>query len=152
MSRLFPVRRRKPQISPVVKLSAKGIAKVLGDLEARVILAVWRIGSPAAAKAIHRQVKQKHSVELLTVITVLNKLVVKRLLSRRKREDLFHYEAVMTQEEFVHFASRSAIEGILSLGPAAVTASFVDLLEEQDPGRLDELARLVRQRQRERKD
>ncbi len=116
------------------------------------MLAVWKLGCSAPARVIHNEVKRRHSVELLTVITVLNKLVRKHLLRREKERELFHYEATMTHNEFLTFASRSAVEGILSLGPAAVTASFVDLLEEQDPQRLDELARLIRKRRRERAD
>jgi len=49
-------------------------------------------------------------------------------------------------------ASRKAVEGILSLGTEAVTASIVDVLAERDPTQLEELARLVRRKLRERED
>jgi predicted transcriptional regulator len=50
---------------------------VLGDLEARVMQAVWEIGRPAPARAVHERVAREHSVAIHTVITVLNKLVEK---------------------------------------------------------------------------
>jgi BlaI family penicillinase repressor len=119
---------------------------VLGDLEARVMTAVWELGTPSPARVVHGVVSRTHAVAPLTVITVLNKLVAKRLLTRKTQDGLLHYEAVMTQEHFMAHASRRVVEGILSFGPQAVAASLVDVLAEQDPGQLEELARLIRRR------
>jgi predicted transcriptional regulator len=140
--------RRSPRIQDTVRLSADGLAKVLGDLEARVMRAVWDLASPSPARAVHARVTRHHKVELLTVITVLNKLVAKGLLRRAKRDDLLHYEARLDEEEFLAQASRRVVEGVLSLGPDAVAASLVDVLAERDPERLAELGRLVRRRLR----
>jgi predicted transcriptional regulator len=88
----------------------------------------------------------EHPVALHTVITVLNKLVGKGLLARRKEADVFHYEARLNESEFLAQASRRVVEGILSLGPDAVAASFVDVLAERDPQRLAELMEKIRER------
>jgi predicted transcriptional regulator len=143
---------RLPQIQTTVRLGAEGLAKVLGDLEARVMRAVWRIGDPAPARVVHARVARDHKVELLTVITVLNKLVGKGLLARAKRDDLLHYEARYTEEEFTTLASRRVVEGILSFGPEAVAASLVDVLAERDPEQLAELGRLIRRRLKEQEE
>jgi predicted transcriptional regulator len=136
----------EPRLLDTVRLSADGLAKVLGDLEARVMRAVWKIGKPAPARAVHAEVAKRHRVALLTVITVLNKLVAKGLLCRAKRDDLLHFEACLTEEELMLHASRRVVEGIMSLGPQAVTASFVDVLARTDPEQLSEMARLIRRR------
>ena len=133
-----------------VRLSAEGLSKVLGDLEARVMRAVWELDRPAAARTVHERVRVEHGVAIHTVITVLNKLVDKGLLRREKRQDLLHYEASLSEAEFRARASRRLIEGILSFGPEAVTASFVDILADRDPEQLSELARLVQRRLAER--
>ena len=137
-----------PRLQDTIRLSADGLAKVLGDLEARVMRAVWDLGIPAPARTVHGRVTRQHKVELLTVITVLNKLVAKGLLRRAKRNDLLHYEARLDEQEFLARASRRVVEGVLSLGPDAVAASLVDVLAERDPERLAELGRLVRRRMR----
>ena len=134
------------RIQDTVRLSADGLAKVLGDLEARIMRVVWSLGRPATARAVHEQVLREHHVAIHTTITVLNKLVEKGLLRREKKEDLLHYEARFTEEEFRTQASRRVVEGILSMGPEAVTASFLDVLAEHDPDRLSELARLIQER------
>ena len=138
------------RLQDTVRLSAEGLAKVLGDLEARVMRAVWELARPVTARVAHERVVRDHSVAIFTVITVLNKLVDKGLLRREKREDLLHYEATLSEEQFRTQASRRLMEGILSFGPEAVTASFVDVLADRDPEQLAELARLVQRRLEER--
>ncbi len=137
-----------PRLHDTVRLSAEGLAKVLGDLEARVLRAVWALNCPVPARAVHAWVAEEHPVAFLTVVTVLNKLVAKGVLSRAKQDDLLHYKARLTESEFMAHASRRLVEGILSLGSEAVTTSFVDVLAERDPKQFEELARLVRQRLR----
>jgi predicted transcriptional regulator len=140
---------REPRLQDTVRLSAEGLAKVLGDLEARVMTTVWELDRPSPAKEVHARVAREHEVALLTVVTVLNKLVAKGLLRRRKQDGLLHYEAIWSEREFRAHVSRRVVEGILSFGPSAVTASFVEVLAERDPAQLAELRRLIDQRVQE---
>jgi len=140
---------RPIRLQDTLRLSAEGVAKVLGDLEARVMHAVWSLGQPAPARAVHEEVIVEHPVAIHTTITVLNKLVDKGLLSRKKHDDILHYCACLSEEEFRRQMSRRAVEGILSLGPQAVAASFVDLLAEREPDQLAELMRLIQDRMHE---
>ncbi len=119
---------------------------LLGDLQARVLRTSWTLARPASAREIHERVIRHHQVELPTVITVLNRLVTKGLLTRAKRDDVFHYSARLEEDEFMASASRHVVEGVLSLGHKAVAASLVDVLAERDPEQLAELGRLVRRR------
>lgn len=135
-----------PRLQDTVRLSAAGLAKVLGDLEARVLEAVWALGEPVPAREVHAAIVAEHPVALLTVITVLNKLVDKGILARQKRDDLLHYQAGMSREAFTVHVSRRVVEGILSFDPDAVAASLVDVLAERDPEHLAELARLIQRR------
>jgi predicted transcriptional regulator len=138
------------KLQDTIRLSANGVAKVLGDLEARVLQAVWSLGSASPARRVHEEVSKEHLVAQLTVITVLNKLVTKGVLIRDRVNDLYHYRAALSRDEFMARMSRRVVEGILSLGPQAVAASMVDVLAECDPDQLEELARLVKQRLQER--
>jgi predicted transcriptional regulator len=144
--RSYPTRPDAPHLQDTVRLSATGLAKILGDLETRVLQAVWEIGEPAPARAVHERVAREHEVALLTVVTVLNKLVKKGMLRRGKQQGILHYEACWSEEEFRAIAARRVVDGILSFGPTAIAASFVDALAEQDPDQLRELERLVRER------
>jgi predicted transcriptional regulator len=134
------------RLQDTLRLSAEGVAKVLGDLEAKVMHTVWTLDAPAAARTVHEKVVEHHPVAIHTVITVLNKLVAKGLLCRKKLDDVFHYRACYSEVEFRQEMSRRAVEGILSLGPQAVAASFVDLLAERDPEQLAALMGLIQKR------
>ncbi len=135
-----------PRLHDTLRLSANGVAKVLGDLEAIVLQAVWELQTPSSARQVHVQVVFVHDVQLHTVITVLNKLVDKGLLHRKKVQSLLHYEAVMNEADFMAHVSRRAIEGVLALSPNLVASSFVDVLAEQDPAQLAQLAELIRKK------
>jgi predicted transcriptional regulator len=141
--------RDRFRLQETIRLSADGIAKVLGDLEARVMHAVWALGRPVPARTVHERVIEEHPVAIHTVITVLNKLVAKGLLRREKRDDILHFEACVSEEELRIHASRRVVEGILALSPHAVAASFVDVLAEQDPKQLTDLLALIQRRMQE---
>ena len=62
-----PAKRAKvvlPQLQDTVRLSADGLAKVLGDLEARVLRAVWALSRPATARDVHELVAVQHVVQV----------------------------------------------------------------------------------------
>ncbi len=138
-----------PQLQGTVRLAAHGIAKVLGDLEARILEAMWALGEPSSARAVHQRIAVDHAVSPLTTITVLNKLVTKRVLTRAKCNDLYHYAPILSESAFRALVSRRVVEGILSFGPEAVASSLVDVLAEQNPEQLEALGRLIRRRLRE---
>jgi len=134
------------RLQDTLRLSAQGIAKILGDLETRVMHVVWELDHAASARTVHERVARDHPVAIHTVITVLNNLVAKGLLRRQKQNDVLHFEACVTEEEFRREISRRAVEGILSLGSRAIAASFVDVLAERDPEDLALLMRLIQER------
>jgi predicted transcriptional regulator len=133
-------------LQDTLRLSAEGVAKALGDLEARVMTIVWRMKRPLSARAVHEEVVLEHPVAIHTVITVLNKLVRKGLLQRVKGGDVFEYSTIVTEEQFRREVSRRAMEGIMSLAPDAIAASFVDALADRDPEQLAALATLIQER------
>lgn len=138
-----------PKLPATMKLSGDGVGTILGQLESRLMRLCWDAQQPLTARQIHELLRIKHPVSPLTSTTVLNRLVEKRLLERERIDGRLHFRARVNESSFVSQASRRAVEGLLSLGAEAVTASFVDVLAERDPAQLAELARLIRQKLRE---
>ncbi len=134
------------RLQRTLRLDARGLGKVLGDLEARIMTAIWEMRCDSPARAIHERVARHHPVHLLTVVTVLNKLVAKRLVKRVRHDGLLHFSARYTRPEFDAYVSRRLVEGVLGFSRDLVTASLVDVLAETDPEALEELARLVKSR------
>lgn len=143
---LSPKSLRLPE---TMKLSGNGVGLVLGELESRLMRLCWDADRPLTAREIHERLREEHPVSPLTSTTVLNRLVRKGLLRRARVDGRLHFSARVDESAFVSQASRRAVEGILSLGTEAVTASIVEVLAERDPEQLEELARLIRRRLRE---
>ena len=142
-------RRRGVHLQDTVRLSAAGAGMLLGDLEHRVLDAAWALDRPATARELHDRVARRHDVVYITTVTVANRLVEKGILRRAKMDDVFHYTATLTPEEFAAYASRHVVQRIVGLGSTAVAASLVDVLAERDPEQLAELGRLVRRKLKE---
>ena len=138
-----------PRLQDTLRLSAVGSGMMLGDLEHRVLEAVWSVKRPMTARGIHERVARTHDVVYITCVTVANRLVEKKLLRRDKMDELYHYAATMSREEFAAYASRYVVQRIVGLGPAAIASSLVDVLAEAAPEQLAELGRLVRRKLRD---
>ena len=138
-----------PRLQDTLRLSAAGSGMMLGDLEHRVLEAVWSVKRPMTARGIHERVARTHDVVYITCVTVANRLVEKKLLRRDKKDELYHYAATMSRDEFAAYASRYVVQRIVGLGPAAVASSLVDVLAEAAPEQLAELGRLVRRKLRD---
>ncbi len=141
---------RSPRLPETVNLSGTGVGTVLGELEAKLMRVCWDATTPLTAREVHERIRDDHPVSPLTSITVLNRLVRKGFLSRARTDGRLHYAPLLDESAFVTRASRRVVEGILSLGTEAVTASIVDVLAERDPAQLEELARLIRRKLRDR--
>ena len=138
---------KRPDFGKRFRPGASGLARVLGDLEAAVMDVVW--SSPDAvltAREVSEQVGPDRDVKHITVVTVLNNLWRKGLLRRRKRQGVLRYGAAVEREEFLSRVSREVVEGMLELAPEIAVTSFVDAVSRSTPEALDELRRLIAER------
>lgn len=152
---MTPPRKKRPELvrlQDTVRLSAAGAGMLLGNLEHRILEAAWSLNRPVTARELHDKVAKTHNVVYITSVTVANRLVDKGILRREKHDDIYHYSATLTREEFSVRASRHVVQRIVGLGSTAVSASLVDVLAERDPEQLAELGRLVRRKLKERSD
>jgi predicted transcriptional regulator len=130
------------------KSSDEVLANALGALERSVMELAWTRGEITVRDACARL---GSSFAYTTVMTTMDRLYKKRLLTRRKAGRAFVYAAA---------ASRSEIEGAVAAelvnslfdnhnGPLPVLSSLVDAVSERDRALLDQLERLVREKRRQ---
>ena len=125
------------------KLDHRGAARVFGELEATVMEAVWRLGEPTVADvcdALGPDANYK------TVMTVMNRLVAKGILARRRTGRAFLYSAVESREALMEHVSRRVVEGLLQDFGALAVAQFMDALDTVDPQLVAELQARVKAR------
>ena len=124
-----------------------GIRKVLGDLEADVMEAIWErpIGAGITVRDVFEKLYKGRSIAYTTVMTTMNRLAKKRLLRAEKDDQAFVYYANFTQDEFVlRFVGRILEDLMVSF--AGPTLDRLDHLPDQQAAErarqlLDEIAR-----------
>jgi len=87
-----------------------------------------------------------------TLMTTLDRLYKKRLLSRRKDGRAFLYSAMVSNEELEQSIAEDVINGLLgqnSEGVEPILACIVDAISENDRELLNELDRLIKQKRRD---
>ncbi len=122
------------------RLGGTGLERVLGELEAAVMEAVWQRGE-ASVQEVCDTLGPEHNYK--TVMTVMNRLVEKRLLSRRKLSKAFLYSSLESRQDFLDRVSRTVVAGLVrDFGSSAIT-QFVDVVNEMAPEELAALEELV---------
>jgi predicted transcriptional regulator len=121
----------------------------LGKLEQDVLKEVWRRGEVSV-----RDVFQSfgEGIAYTTLMTTLDRLFKKKLLTRRKDGRAFIYLPAVSSAELEQGIREDVIEGLLGHGADAVQpvlACIVDTVSERDRELLDELDRLIKEKRRE---
>lgn len=122
------------------RLNQHGLARLFGELEAKVMNVVWALEEPTVQDVVDR-LGQRANYK--TVMTVMNRLVEKGILERRKVSRAFVYLPSFTQAELMSRLSRQVLDGLLTDFGPTVLAQFVEVVGEADRARLTELAALV---------
>jgi predicted transcriptional regulator len=120
----------------------------LGSLEQQVIDIVWGSGE-VTVREVHARLDGK--VAYTTVMTTLDRLFRKGLLTRTKRARAFVYAAAATREEFDEIVASDLVSGLLSgewPAPLPFLSNLVEAVGDRDRALLDELERLVRTKRR----
>ena len=123
--------------------------RTLGKLEREVLEETWRRGEVSVGE-VHQSFGER--VAYTTLMTTLDRLFKKDLLSRRKSGRAFIYSARITREEFERHIAEDIIDGLLDSdaeGGEPLLACIVDTVSERDRELLDTLYRLVQEKRRE---
>ncbi len=120
----------------------------LGPLEQRLLKEVWARGSATVRELL---AGSETKIAYTTVMTTLDRLYKKQLLSRSAEGRAFRYAARVTQEELQRAAAGQAIQQLLGSGSAtSLPLSYlVEAVTEHDIELLDQLRQVVENKRRE---
>jgi predicted transcriptional regulator len=122
----------------------------LGCLEREVMDVVWAAHGGHARTVRDGQSRLPRKAAYTTVMTTLDRLFKKGLVLRRREGRAFVYTAARTREEMSATLTGGLLRGLLANGPATARpflSNLVDAVGEGDSALLDELERLVRDKQ-----
>lgn len=120
----------------------------LGPLETRLMNLLWQMGSATVRDVLETG---KIPGAYTTVMTTLDRLHKKELLTRVPEGRAFRYTPVQTQAEFNGVLVRSAIKRLLRASDLnrAPVSYLVDAISDYDRKLLDELQREIERKRRE---
>jgi predicted transcriptional regulator len=124
-------------------------SQALGKLEREVLNEIW-MREEVSVRDVYLAFGER--VAYTTLMTTLDRLFKKKLLTRRKHGRAFVYLPAVTREELDRGIREDVVEGLLGQGTDTVQpvlACIVDTVSERDRGLLDELDRLIKEKRRE---
>ena len=123
--------------------------QALGKLEREVLNEIWR-RDEVSVRDVYLAFGE--SVAYTTLMTTLDRLFKKKLLTRRKDGRAFVYLPAVSPDELEQGIREDVIDGLLGHGAEAVQpllACIVDTVSERDRELLDELDRLIKEKRKE---
>ena len=121
----------------------------LGPLEERILAALWERGASATVRELFENDCQ--DLAYTTVMTTLDRLFKKKLLSREVQGRAFRYTPLFTREDIHREAAGEALRQALDASPLSLLplSYLVEILTERDAQLLDDLKQLVEAKRRE---
>jgi predicted transcriptional regulator len=119
-------------------------SQLLGPLEITLMEILWESGEGNVRDVIDRLGRP---LAYTTVMTTLDRLYKKGLLTRRKSERAFIYQSAMTREAWEQKRAGDFVAGCHS--PELLVSCLVDAVGQHDKALLDELERKIRQKRKE---
>jgi predicted transcriptional regulator len=127
-------RSRSPKVPPV-----------LHELEAKIMLEVWRRDEPTTVKlvmdALNRKAKPPRAYT--TYMTVMRRLDDKGLLKRKRSGRHDSYEPTLTREEYQERRAAAEVRGLVDQYGEVALAHFARSLSTLDPAQQRRLRRLA---------
>jgi predicted transcriptional regulator len=120
----------------------------LGPLEERLLEALWQRGNATVRDLVDGDCQD---LAYTTVMTTLDRLFKKNLLSRESEGRAFRYAPLLTREALHREVAGEAFRQLLDASPSSSLplSYLVEILTERDAQLLDDLRRLVESKRRE---
>jgi BlaI family transcriptional regulator, penicillinase repressor len=116
-----------------------------GSLEYAALVAVCEAVS-ITGRELHDRIGTPRGLAYTTTARVLDRLFAKGLVLRELVRGAFLYRAAVSRREIDRARLTKTLSGVLGDGPRPAMATLVDVIEEIDPGLLEELIRTVNAR------
>jgi predicted transcriptional regulator len=120
-----------------------------GSLQAEVMRAMWRLDE-ATVDDVRATLPRSRRAAYTTIQTVMNRLLDRGLLDRRRRGKAFVYRARYPESEFVARAIRERLKGASADARTPALLSLIEGLKEEELGELATYANKVRRERKKR--
>ena len=128
------------------KLAEEGLTHIFGELEAKLMEAVWALEQASVQEVIDHL---GGDLNYKTTMTVLNRLTEKGVLSRHKLGRGFIYTATASKEDLLASVFDRMVRGMFNDEFRQIALDqLIETVEAIDPQLLDNISQLIEQRKR----
>ena len=127
-----------------------GQSQVLGPLELEVMEVVWAKAGDSSVRDVVEKIER--TLAYTTVMTTLDRLFKKGMLSRHKSERAFLYAPRVSRQAWELRRAGDLVAGLLAGGGASrelLLSSLVDAVGQHDTVLLDELEEKIQEKRKE---
>ncbi|MDQ0198963.1 BlaI/MecI/CopY family transcriptional regulator [Neobacillus ginsengisoli] len=121
-----------------------GLNRFFGPLEAKIMDILWN-GNEKSIKEVQQLIEKERSINFNTVMTVMNRLVEKKILEKRVERRTSLYKPIKTKTEFIDEQSKKLTENLLDEFGEMIVNHMLDSLEDVNPNLLDKLEQKLEQ-------
>ncbi|WP_028559778.1 BlaI/MecI/CopY family transcriptional regulator [Paenibacillus pinihumi] len=115
-----------------------GLNRFFGPLEAKIMELLWG-AEELSIKDVQKQLEKDKAVNFNTVMTVMNRLVDKKILLKRQQGRVSLFRTIQSKEEFIHEQSKRLTENLFDEFGGVVINHMIDVLNEVDQSLLEQL-------------
>ncbi len=130
------------------KPHSRGLEKVLGGLESKIMDAVWSAGR-SSVRDVYDRLRLGQDLAYTTVMTVMTRLAAKGMLTREMVDGTYYYKPAMSREEFGQAVAGQVLNGLLESFSKETLAHLVSKFEDTEG--LDRLAEMIAERRKEKR-
>lgn len=122
-----------------------GFKKVFGDLEADIMKIVWK-SEEVTVREVYDELRLNKKLAYTTVMTIMNRLAEKNLLTRESRGNAFAYTPTVSENEFATQIVSEVLDGLLEDFADPALSHIVESLSSKDSQKLKRLEQLIQER------
>ncbi|MCM3787249.1 BlaI/MecI/CopY family transcriptional regulator [Domibacillus indicus] len=131
------------------KFNERGLNRFFGPLEAKIMDVLW-CGGEKSIKDVQHELEKEKATNFNTVMTVMNRLVEKGILTKRLEGRTSMYQPVLTREEFVNTQSKEMTQELVDEFGSVVVSHMIDALDKADDDLVAQLEQKIKEWKKDR--
>lgn len=131
------------------KYSGMGLNRFFGPLEAKIMEILWD-GSEMVIKDVQQKLEREKKVSFNTVMTVMNRLVDKGIITKRTEGRVSLYKPVLSKSDFLESQSKELTHELIEEFGSVAVSHMLDALEEADQELIYKLEQKIKKLKKDR--
>lgn len=117
---------------------------MLGELEKEIMDIMWNTKKPLTVRLVFELLKKKRKIAYTTAMTVMNRLVEKKILKRLTEDKAYVYKATYSKDKFLTRTSRQIIRSFVSSFGETAIAHFVEEVDKIPQEKRNRLLKMLK--------